>query len=480
MAGLLDVLNGFTQSGAGQRSLYSLGSSLLANSSGRGGLGGGAPTTAQAFGQAIPGAIDAYDQYGQQQRRQKIQDLQIQQLEGAVGDAEAQRARAQQLRDAITGTPTSVQGNPFSDGSPGQVQSYLQPGTDPIMDLTASQRAAVGALGDDQLASLVADRSGLNRNVRQLTGEEAEALGFPAGSSLQLNETTGAISPLREGFDEQAYRTKQGINFGYQDRLAANAAARRASAAQSQAANDPALALLQSLGASPEQIAGYQLGSSDYRDEVLGSLTGQGQQAPASTPPVADDTQLGDAFGLINNAQGTIGGLLDYASNGSFGGSIGSEQRGAEAVVNSLNTDLREAMQPVGSRAAVWDRQQADKLLPQPGSTGSSTARKRYQQIAETYLPRQIQSLQAALASGELGTSDTGKARQRLIQAQALQQQLGQYLGQWDGAATPAASGPAQGAVEDGYQFLGGDPADERNWRRADSQPLTIDINGGQ
>lgn len=479
MAGLADFFN----SGAGQRSLLALGSSLLSNSSGPGGLGGGAPTTAQALGQALPGAVDAYDQYGQQQRRQKLQDLQLQQLEGAVGDAEQRRQGIAALRNAVTGSDTSIQANPFSTGQDGQVQGFLQPGQEGALgDMTPAQRAALGAMGGDQLTQLVADRSGLNRNVRQLTGEEARALGFPEGSSLQINTTTGAISPLREGFDEDAYRSRQAINFGYQDQLSANAAARREAAAGG--GDRAALELLQSLGASPDQVAGFQLGGQDYRDEILQSLNPQERRSGATgtRDGGASDVELSDAFGALNNLAGAAGGLADYVTNGAFGADWGSGNREAEAVVNSINTDLREAMQPVGARGAVWDRQQANELLPQPGTTGQATARKRYRQIADTYLPRQIANLQEAIDSGELTQSDQGKATQRLLSAQSIQQQLRQLDQSWDGAGGggQATTGPQPGAVEDGYQFLGGDPADPSNWRQADSGPLTIDINGGR
>lgn len=483
MVGLSD----FFSSDAGQRSLLALGSGLLANSSGPGGLGGGRPSTAQALGRAVPGAVNAYDQTQEMQRKRALQDLQMRQLQGAVEDADQRRSRAAQLRDAVLGTETQMQANPLATGAAGEVQSYLQPGQESILDLNPAQRAAAAGMGNDQLAQLAANRSGLNRNVKQLTGAEAQQLGLPEGSIVQLNQDTGQMQVLREGFDESAYRQKQAINFGYQDRLAANAAGRRQDA--SQQALEANRALLDSLDLTPAQRAALQLGGADSRDavfkQVLGGSPAGGQAAPAPAP--LDDTALESAFGLWNNALGTAGGALDYVTNGAWGSEYGQENREAEAVVNSINTDLREAMQPVGSRAAVWDRQQANNLLPQPGTTGSATAQKRYRQIAEVYLPRQIQSLQEALQSGELTQSDQGKATTRLIQAQNMQQQLLNYVNNWDGSgsdgqsqAAPATDIPEVGATMDGYTFLGGDPADPNNWREGSAEPLTIDINGGR
>lgn len=121
------------------------------------------------------------------------------------------------------------------------------------------------------------------------------------------------------------------------------------------------------------------------------------------------------------------------------------------------------------------DQQARDELvrLKRGGSDSSVSAGDRYR---VTFLTNQIEEIDKQLEGFPDAEAEAALLRQRgeLVQArQGLASQLGliSVPGQGQSAqapsqAQPQQSGPAVGQVEDGYEFLGGDPASPENWRK--------------
>lgn len=124
--------------------------------------------------------------------------------------------------------------------------------------------------------------------------------------------------------------------------------------------------------------------------------------------------------------------------------------------------------------SGMSDQQARDELvrLKRGGSDSSVSAGDRYR---VTFLTNQIKEIDKQLEGFPDAEAETALLRQRgeLVQArQGLASQLGlvgvpepAQQAEQPAAQTPSAA-PKAGQVEDGYEFLGGDPASPENWRK--------------
>lgn len=174
--------------------------------------------------------------------------------------------------------------------------------------------------------------------------------------------------------------------------------------------------------------------------------------------------------------EGPDGAILQRnAATGEMKSVVGRKSVGAGgAYAPSSDVKTLEYLKANG----MSDQQARDELvrLKRGGSDSSISAGDRYR---VTFLTNQIKEIDSQLSDPEVSLDKSKGGPLRVQRAElvaarnAMAGQLGliSVPGQGQSAkapsqAQPQQSGPAVGQVEDGYEFLGGDPASPENWRK--------------
>lgn len=113
----------------------------------------------------------------------------------------------------------------------------------------------------------------------------------------------------------------------------------------------------------------------------------------------------------------------------------------------------------------LMDMMQSFAVKPADVLKGESRSLTRLSQTRD-FLRARSQELQLMLSQGG-GTSSQRFGLQRdLITLTNLADAYDQVVSQFEGTRGKGEQGPQPGTVEDGYEFIGGDPADPNNWRQ--------------
>ena len=176
--------------------------------------------------------------------------------------------------------------------------------------------------------------------------------------------------------------------------------------------------------------------------------------------------------------QGPDGAILQRnTATGEMKSVVGRKSEGAGAAAFAPSNDVKTLqwlMSPQGGSLSNAEARDELVRLKRGGGEGSIGAGDRYR---VTYLTNQIKEIDSQLEAFPDPESEAELRQQRgqLVQArQALASDLGltgvpaQQSAQAQQAQPQAAqqAGPQPGQVEDGYLFLGGDPADPENWSK--------------
>jgi len=176
--------------------------------------------------------------------------------------------------------------------------------------------------------------------------------------------------------------------------------------------------------------------------------------------------------------QGPDGAILQRnTATGEMKSIVGRKSAGAGAAAFAPSNDVKTLqwlMSPQGGSLSNAEARDELVRLKRGGGEGSIGAGDRYR---VTYLTNQIKEIDSQLEAFPDPEAEAELRQQRgqLVQArQALASDLGltgvpaQQSAQAQPAQpqAPQQAGPQPGQVEDGYRFLGGDPADPENWSK--------------
>lgn len=200
---------------------------------------------------------------------------------------------------------------------------------------------------------------------------------------------------------------------------------------------------------------------------------------PEGISTIPEGADIGATTGIGGAAQRGINTISDIAGFGT----LFEEQPVAQGALQDIQRDIVAALAPE-LQSGRLSNQQMDLILqglPDPSSitqgAGSATTQL---QLTNERINRQLQQLTPVLQNPEqYSVARVGEAReqaQRLANTRANIETLTRGQGAPSSLMAPEtaaganelvpppAGGPQPGAVEDGYRFLGGDPADPNNW----------------
>jgi hypothetical protein len=196
------------------------------------------------------------------------------------------------------------------------------------------------------------------------------------------------------------------------------------------------------------------------------------QDAPRRTLEGA--ARGGEDWGLFHGAAGTgPGGRLRAATDAVIGGLGLDRAFGADGVFPETQ-DNRQFLRTVrqlsknallqSARGAIWEQQRVEELFPNPDTfwTNPTTEANKVRVMRDILSEERSLNTQL-IASGTLSPDRIEELTSGNLQIDRALSLIGE-----GGNAQPQISpsvGPQPGTIEDGYRFLGGNPADPNNWQ---------------
>lgn len=192
--------------------------------------------------------------------------------------------------------------------------------------------------------------------------------------------------------------------------------------------------------------------------QTMGPGTVDVELPAAETPKTDDDPAL--AFGGSS--------LLQYPAKAlsPLGVDIAGGTTAAIDDVNALNQRTSIAIKRLeGVRDSVYMDKQAKSMMPQPGAFTSDERAARKAEDMVGLLDSWIADLETNLKNPRIGAKNKQAMEAALPEFRSVRSAYEMMAQQIRGSPDPGLSGgPKPGAVEGGYMFKGGDPADKNNW----------------
>ncbi|MCD9126684.1 hypothetical protein [Luteimonas fraxinea] len=222
------------------------------------------------------------------------------------------------------------------------------------------------------------------------------------------------------------------------------------------------------------------------RDNIRNEMDSALGELGASAPKPGADPYAAAVGSLSGPMASTLGRGFTYVA-GIAGDQFRQPQRDAESYIDNVNQMVKSTLVN-NPRFPQFEQRIVDRLLPTPGLSAG-------QQVTRANELRRVLDSQIEQKRGELPAADSVEARrinQEIRQLAGIVSYMnrgpastrsGDQPTLGDSAprqvrvpvsrnaaaprqALPSAGGPAPGAVQDGYRFRGGNPADQSNWER--------------
>lgn len=217
-------------------------------------------------------------------------------------------------------------------------------------------------------------------------------------------------------------------------------------------------------GVPRDRALGIASGRYRASDGILFDLAeNQKPSAPPDAPPAPKlDVEPGvGGEGLFKEAANTV---TDMFGAGMFFPEAAKASEALKRMNVVTKTTLQDA---VPGRPSNYLLQEFDKLVVKPASLLQGEERTIIKLNGTRDLfDRAIRSIDTHLSAQNIGRTDRQKWQAKRIQLQGMKDQYDGLIAGFRGGNKGGGQGPAVGAVEDGYEFLGGNPADPNSWRK--------------